>query len=84
MSEIHKVEIVGGGTMGIAAAVAQAGMDVLLCEKDQASAESALVKIAEEFDHEITRWALTAGDKRALLKKISVHRILSRSPAGIS
>ena len=57
---------------GIAAAVAQAGLDVLLCEKDQALAESALAKIAEEFDHEISRWALTAGDKRTLLSKISV------------
>jgi 3-hydroxybutyryl-CoA dehydrogenase len=74
MSEIHQVGILGGGTMGrgIAAAVAQAGMHVLLCEKDQVSAESALAKIAEEFDHEITRWALTVSDKRALLKKISV------------
>ena len=62
MSAIHRVGILGGGTMGrgIAAAVAQAGLDVLLCEKDQASAESALAKIAEEFDHEISRWALTA------------------------
>jgi 3-hydroxybutyryl-CoA dehydrogenase len=74
MSAIHKVGILGGGTMGrgIAAAVAQAGIDVLLCEKDQGSAESALAKIDEEFDYEISRWALTAGDKRTLLSKISV------------
>lgn len=74
MSEIHKVGILGAGTMGrgIAAAIAQAGMDVVLCEKDEESAQSALVRISEDFDHEISRWALTSGDKRALLKKISV------------
>lgn len=57
---------------GIAAAVTQAGMEVLLCEKDQNLAQAALAKVAEDFDYEISRWALTAADKRALLKKISV------------
>ncbi len=74
MTEIQRVGILGGGTMGrgIAATIAQAGMEVLLCEKDSDLAQAALAKISEEFDYEISRWALTAADKRALLKKIAV------------
>lgn len=73
MAEMHRVGIVGGGTMGqgIAAFFAQAGLEVLVCEQSEALAEIAQRKIGEFFDHEITRWALTAGDKRALLKKIA-------------
>ena len=74
MSEIYKVGILGGGTMGrgIAIAAAQSGKDVLVCEKDQGSAQLALAKVTEALDHEVSRWALTLSDKRALLKKISV------------
>jgi 3-hydroxybutyryl-CoA dehydrogenase len=72
LSEIHRVGIIGGGTMGrgIASFMAQAGIEVLLCELDQGLAEAALTKIAEHFDYEISRWALTEGDKRALMKRI--------------
>ncbi len=74
MSEIHQVGIIGGGTMGrgIAAFMAQAGIEVQLCELDQELAESALAKIGDYFDYEISRWALTEGDKRALMKRIGV------------
>jgi 3-hydroxybutyryl-CoA dehydrogenase len=80
MNPLNKVGILGGGTMGrgIAVVVAQAGMEVLLCEKDQESAEVASSRLAEGLDYEISRWALTASDKRALLKKISVTTDLSR------
>jgi 3-hydroxybutyryl-CoA dehydrogenase len=80
MNPLNKIGILGGGTMGrgIAVVVAQAGMEVLLCEKDQESAEIASSRLAEELDYEISRWALTASDKRALMKKISVTTDLSR------
>ena len=72
MTEFRTVGILGAGTMGrsIAAAIVQAGIDVLLCEKDTALAQTALAKIAEGFDHEISRWAITEGDKHSWLKKI--------------
>ena len=74
MNPLNKIGILGGGTMGrgIAVVVAQAGMEVLLCEKDQEAAEAATNRLADELDYEISRWALTASDKRALMKKISV------------
>ena len=74
MNPLNKIGILGGGTMGrgIAVVVAQAGMEVLLCEKNQEAAEAATNRLADELDYEISRWALTASDKRALMKKISV------------
>jgi 3-hydroxybutyryl-CoA dehydrogenase len=80
MAEMHRVGIVGGGTMGqgIAAFFALAGLEVLVCEQSEALAEVAQKKIAEFFDYEITRWALTAGDKRALLKKIAFTSSLAQ------
>ena len=74
MTDIRKVGILGAGTMGrgIAAAIVQKGVEVLLCEKDQELAHTALEKIAEDFDHEISRWAITEADKRSMMKKLSV------------
>jgi 3-hydroxybutyryl-CoA dehydrogenase len=72
--EIRRVGILGAGTMGrgIAAAIVQAGIEVLLCEKDHDLAHAALTKIAEDFDYEISRWAITDADKRSLMKKLAV------------
>jgi 3-hydroxybutyryl-CoA dehydrogenase len=74
MMEIRKVGILGAGTMGrgIAAAIVQKGVEVMLCEKNQELAHTALEKIAEDFDHEISRWAITEADKRSMMKKLSV------------
>lgn len=76
--EIHRLGIIGGGTMGrgIAEFLAQAGIEVLLCELSSELAESAMTKIGEYFDYEISRWALTEGDKRALMKRISTTSFL--------
>ena len=78
LREIHRLGIIGGGTMGrgIAAFLSQAGIEVVLCELNAELAESALTKIGEYFDHEISRWALTEGDKRALMKRISTTAYL--------
>jgi 3-hydroxybutyryl-CoA dehydrogenase len=74
MNPLNKIGILGGGTMGrgIAVVVAQAGMEAVLCEKNQKAAEAASRRLADELDYETSRWALTASDKRALMKKISV------------
>ena len=78
MSEIHRVGIIGGGTMGrgIASFLALAGIEVELCELDEELAESALSRISDYFDYEISRWALTEGDKRALMKRIGATSFL--------
>jgi 3-hydroxybutyryl-CoA dehydrogenase len=77
--EIRKVGILGAGTMGrgIAAAIVQKGVDVLLCEKDADLAHAALEKIAEDFDHEISRWAITEADKRSMMKKLAATASLT-------
>jgi 3-hydroxybutyryl-CoA dehydrogenase len=62
---------------GIAVCIAQAGMEVLLCEKDEKLAGMVSQKVSEDLDYEISRWAFTAGDKRALMKRISVTAHLS-------
>jgi 3-hydroxybutyryl-CoA dehydrogenase len=49
----------------------------MLCEKDQGLADASLKKMAEDLDREISRWALTDGDKRALMKRISATARLS-------
>jgi 3-hydroxybutyryl-CoA dehydrogenase len=74
MMEIRKVGILGAGTMGrgIAAAIVQKGVEVLLCEKDADLAQTALARIADDFDREISRWAITEADKRSMMKKLFV------------
>jgi 3-hydroxybutyryl-CoA dehydrogenase len=80
MTAIQRVGILGAGTMGrgIATVIAQAGMDALLCEKDLPTAEAAVAQLSADLDYEISRWALTSADKRALLKKISVTTDLAQ------
>jgi 3-hydroxybutyryl-CoA dehydrogenase len=80
MTAIQRVGILGAGTMGrgIATAIAQAGMDALLCEKDLPTAEAALAKLSDDLDYEISRWALTIADKRSLLKKMAVTTDLAQ------
>jgi 3-hydroxybutyryl-CoA dehydrogenase len=57
---------------GIAVCIAQAGIEVVLCEKDGELAGMVSQKISEDLDYEISRWAFTAGDKRAVMKRILV------------
>jgi 3-hydroxybutyryl-CoA dehydrogenase len=71
---IETVGLVGGGVMGrgIAHALASQGLHVLIVEKDQERAEECLAGLSENMDREIQRWAMTSGDKRALLSRIKV------------
>jgi 3-hydroxybutyryl-CoA dehydrogenase len=70
---IQRVAIVGGGTMGtgIARAVIGAGLEVLQFEKDEVAAERAEAALAQELDHEVQRWALTAAERETLVRRIS-------------
>ncbi len=72
ISSIGKVVVVGGGTMGqgIAQAAAKRGIEILLIEKNEERLQEALSEIAEYFDHEIARWAMTESEKEATLSRI--------------
>jgi 3-hydroxybutyryl-CoA dehydrogenase len=71
--EIHKVAVIGGGTMGvgIARTLAGAGLEVLLCEKDKASSQEAEQTLTQDLDKEESRWGLTASEKKAILRRVS-------------
>lgn len=64
--------IIGGGTMGqgIAQMMASSGIDVILVEKDKESLDHSLAELADRMDQEISRWGITASEKRAILSRI--------------
>ncbi|HEY9165600.1 MAG TPA: 3-hydroxyacyl-CoA dehydrogenase NAD-binding domain-containing protein [Candidatus Kryptonia bacterium] len=73
------IAIVGGGLMGrgIAQTTAAAGINVLIIERDDESSEKSKQRLAEMLDVEIDRWALTKGEKRAILARTKFSTELS-------
>lgn len=69
---IETVGIIGGGIMGngIAQAASQAGLDVIIVEKDEFSAERSRKQLSESMDREIQRWGMTISEKKAILQRI--------------
>jgi 3-hydroxybutyryl-CoA dehydrogenase len=69
--KIHTVAVVGGGTMGVGLArtLAGAGLEVLLCEKDEQASEKADSSLRQELDREESRWGLTGSEKQAILRR---------------
>lgn len=69
---IETVGIIGGGIMGmgIAQAASQAGLDVIIVEKDEPSAERSKKRLSESMDREIQRWGMTISEKKAILQRI--------------
>lgn len=69
---IESVGIIGGGIMGtgIAQASSQAGLDVIIVEKDEQSAEQSKNRLSESMDREIQRWGMTISEKKAILQRI--------------
>jgi 3-hydroxyacyl-CoA dehydrogenase/enoyl-CoA hydratase/3-hydroxybutyryl-CoA epimerase len=72
-STVKKLGILGAGMMGagIAYVSAKAGMDVVLLDTDQASAEKGKAYSTGLLDKAITRGKSTAAKKEALLSKIT-------------
>lgn len=66
---LHRVGIVGGGTMGqgIAAAALTAGLDVTLIERDEAAAAKAAAGVGKMLDGAVSRGKLTQADRDAML-----------------
>ncbi len=73
------VAIVGGGLMGrgIAECAAVAGIDVLIIERDEETAEKCRQKLSEMLDVEIERWALTKSEKRSILSRTKLSTDLT-------
>jgi 3-hydroxybutyryl-CoA dehydrogenase len=69
---IHKVGVVGAGTMGngIAHVFARAGYEVVLCDVEQAFLDRALATIGKNIDREIAKGKGTPDDKASALKRI--------------
>jgi 3-hydroxybutyryl-CoA dehydrogenase len=71
-AEILRIAVVGAGTMGqgIAQTASQAGLDVLIIEKNDEMLKSSLAGIEDKLDWEISRWAKTVSDKKAIMSRI--------------
>ncbi|MCX8011126.1 MAG: 3-hydroxyacyl-CoA dehydrogenase NAD-binding domain-containing protein [Ignavibacteria bacterium] len=69
---IELVGIVGGGVMGsgIAQAVSQAGLDVILVEKEEEALERCFKRLNDTMDREIQRWGMTTSEKKGILQRI--------------
>ncbi len=55
---------------GIAETAATAGINVLIIERDEESAEICRQRLSETLDTEIQRWALTKSEKKAILSRL--------------
>ena len=71
-TKVRKLGVLGAGLMGagVAFVSAKAGIDVVLLDRDQASAERGKAYTASRLDKEIEKRRATDGDKEALLARI--------------
>lgn len=70
--EIHKVGVIGAGTMGngIAHVLAKSGYDVILCEVAQQYLDRGLATIRKNLEREVTKNKITAEDSAAAIARI--------------
>ncbi|MBI4371448.1 MAG: 3-hydroxybutyryl-CoA dehydrogenase [Elusimicrobia bacterium] len=82
---IRRVCVVGGGTMGsgIAHVFAQRGLEAVLVESSSALADKALASIVRNMDRQAAKGTLSAADKEAALKRLSVVTSIEKA-AGFS
>lgn len=69
---IDYVAIIGAGVMGqgIAQTIANAGLDVLLVERDEEQIEKAKDSLKVSMEREIARWAMTQSELKSVLSRI--------------
>ena len=72
LERIDYVAIIGGGVMGqgIAQTIANAGLDVLLVERDNEKLERAKENLKISMEREIARWAMTQSELKSVLSRI--------------
>jgi 3-hydroxybutyryl-CoA dehydrogenase len=70
--EIHKVGVIGAGTMGngIAHVFARSGYSVVLCDVEQRFLDRGLATITKNLDREVAKNKISAEDKASALQKI--------------
>jgi len=70
--DIHRIGVVGAGTMGngIAHVFARSGYNVVLCDVEQRFLERALGTITKNLDRELAKGKITADHKAAALGRI--------------
>ncbi len=71
---IAQIAVIGGGTMGqgIAQTAASNGIEVIMIEKNETLAASALKNLEAGMLAEIERWSLTVGEKKAIMSRIKI------------
>jgi 3-hydroxybutyryl-CoA dehydrogenase len=76
---MRRVTVVGFGTMGqgITQVIAQAGLDVEVIETNEKNLTKHMAGLSASLDEEISRWGMTAGEKKALLSRVHGHTDLS-------
>ncbi|MCX6168212.1 MAG: 3-hydroxyacyl-CoA dehydrogenase NAD-binding domain-containing protein [Ignavibacteriales bacterium] len=69
---IDYVAIIGAGVMGqgIAQTIANAGLDVLLVERDEEQIAKAKESLKVSMEREIARWAMTQSELKSVLSRI--------------
>ncbi|NQT34378.1 3-hydroxybutyryl-CoA dehydrogenase [bacterium] len=72
IDDVDRLIVVGAGTMGrgIAIASARRGIEVLLIEANENALTRSLEKVSGSLDQEITRWAMTESEKKAIISRI--------------
>jgi 3-hydroxyacyl-CoA dehydrogenase/enoyl-CoA hydratase/3-hydroxybutyryl-CoA epimerase len=72
-AKLRKIGVLGAGFMGagIAYVTAQAGLDVVLIDRDQASAEKGKAHSQRLIDEQVKRGRATAAERDALLARIA-------------
>ena len=71
---IGRVAVIGGGTMGVGIAVsaAEAGLDVVVIERDAAAAEAARARVASVYARHLKRATLSDDEKTTRMARVAV------------
>ena len=80
MKTIERVGVVGCGLMGsgIAEVAARAGLDVTVCESNQAAADAGMARIVKSLDRAVRSGKLESADKERYLDGIRIGTDLER------
>ena len=70
--QLQRAGVVGGGTAGrgVARALAEAGVEVVLCEKGPEPLDQALHALREGMNRDIARWSITTSERDAVMARV--------------
>lgn len=72
LSPVQKVAVIGAGAAGrgVARALAEVGIDVLLVERDSETLDRRMKALREGMNRDIARWSMTESERNATLSRI--------------